>query len=212
MLIACLANGRCDGRFRVTSAAGIVRRVQASFIGTAAGRARRTMRPPAEVNGAEPIWSSRRHVARVHLDVLPMQKFHDGAVARRCRLLRHCCPDPATANSAGSAALHLDEAAVHGPSFCFSGCTRRSPCNAWYESGAREPFSLFRFCVARVNKKQPFRRAFDENNAPYAVHQPVLRLTRVRHPRRRSMIHGLLWCSDRRCLRLCHQQKKPPRQ
>ncbi len=164
-MIAWLPNGRCDGRFRVTSAAGIVRRVQTSCIGTAAGWARRTMRWPADDNGADQVGTPRRHVARVHLDVLPMQRPDDGAGARRCRLLRHCRPGPATANSAGSAALHLDEAAVHGPSFCFSGCTRRSPCNAWCESGAREPFSLFRFCVACVNKKQPFRREFDQNNA-----------------------------------------------
>ncbi len=168
-MIAWLANGRCDGRFRVTSAAGIVRRVQTSSIGTMAGRMRRTMRRPAEGNDADQVWPPRRHVARVHLDVLPMQEPDDGAVARRCRLLRHCRPDPATANSIGSAALHLDEAAVHGPSFCFSGCTRRSPCNAWCESGAREPFSLFRFCVACVNKKQPFRGAFDKNSASHTA-------------------------------------------
>jgi hypothetical protein len=38
---------------------------------------------------------------------------------------------------------------------------------AWCESGAREPFSLFRFCVPRVNKKQPFRRTFEQKTAPH---------------------------------------------
>jgi len=36
---------------------------------------------------------------------------------------------------------------------------------AWCESVAREPFSLFRFCALCVNKKQPFRRPSEKNNA-----------------------------------------------
>ena len=36
-----------------------------------------------------------------------------------CRPIRHCCRDPRHLVGAGSSLLRLDEAAVHGPSFCF---------------------------------------------------------------------------------------------
>jgi hypothetical protein len=62
-----------------------------------------------------------------------------------------------------SAVLHLDEAAVHGPSFCYpEACVdtlqRRS------ESGACTPDSLFIVTRGRVNKKQQIRRRIDEKN------------------------------------------------
>jgi hypothetical protein len=50
---------------------------------------------------------------------------------------------------------------------------------AWCESGAREPFSLFRFCGVRVNKKQPFRGAFDKNSASRR-HRATLRYKKSR--------------------------------
>jgi hypothetical protein len=62
-----------------------------------------------------------------------------------------------------SALLHLDEAAVHGPSFCYpEACTDllRKLC----ESGTSAPESLFIFTRDRVNKKQPFRREEHQKN------------------------------------------------
>jgi hypothetical protein len=63
-----------------------------------------------------------------------------------------------------SALLHQDEAAVHGPSFCYPGACddlRREKC----ESGANTPESLFIVTRCPVNKKQPFRRIYHEKNA-----------------------------------------------
>jgi hypothetical protein len=59
--------------------------------------------------------------------------------------------------------LHLDEAAVHGPSFCYP-----EACADWLkqrrESGAGTPESLFIAARYHVNKKQPFRRTKVEKN------------------------------------------------
>jgi hypothetical protein len=76
----------------------------------------------------------------------------------RQRLRRLC--DPASDIDARSAVLHLDEAAVNGPSFC---------CRAFRigsdESIACAPNPLFLVSPIAVNKKQPFRRKSDEKTA-----------------------------------------------
>jgi hypothetical protein len=77
--------------------------------------------------------------------------------------LRHCLRrlyDPASDTDARSTVLHLNEAAVNGPSFCCS-----AHCIGSVESHACVPNSLFLVSCAAVNKKQPFRRKFDEKTA-----------------------------------------------
>jgi hypothetical protein len=59
--------------------------------------------------------------------------------------------------------LHLDEAAVHGPSFCYpEACA--DLLNQRRESGAGAPESLFAAAHGSVNKKQQFRRTKAEKN------------------------------------------------
>jgi hypothetical protein len=62
-----------------------------------------------------------------------------------------------------SAVLHPDEAAVNGPSFCYRVHTDSQ--RMFCESGSRTLNSLFRVSRMHVNKKQPFRRGFDEKTA-----------------------------------------------
>ena len=82
-----------------------------------------------------------------------------------------------------SALLHLDEAAVHGPSFCYL-----EACADWpkqlCESGASAPDSLFIAKRDRVNKKQPFSRTKVKKSA-MRDHQRTMRM-RMPPPRRCS--------------------------
>jgi hypothetical protein len=65
-----------------------------------------------------------------------------------------------SASATNSAVLHPDKAAANGPSFCYRVHTDSQ--TLFCESDSRTPNPLFRVSRMHVNKKQPFRRGFDE--------------------------------------------------
>ena len=90
-----------------------------------------------------------RHAACRQFRQAPHDKVSEDGIRARCGIR--------------SALLYLDEAAVHGPSFCYP-----NACADWLkqcrESDASAPESLFVSTRYPVNKKQPFRRTKVEKN------------------------------------------------
>ena len=95
---------------------------------------------------------------RAPMPHMPGSATNQPGAHQRHRVRRIC--DSASDVDARSTVLHLDWSAVNGPSFCCT-CALHRFC----ESDARTPNPLFLVSPMAVNKKQPFRRKFDEKSS-----------------------------------------------